>query len=156
MQEEIKPPLDADNDKSLKFDSKIKNLLAEIAKWGRFVGIVGFVMCGILLIVALGIVFLGKEIGEQLAAVGQPTTAINNMAGIVYAIIAVLYYFPAKYIYDFSVYMKQAVEYEDQESIDYSFDRLRAFFKFIGMVAIIAIGFYGIAFLMALFSSVAG
>ncbi|HET8828193.1 MAG TPA: DUF5362 family protein [Pelobium sp.] len=156
MEEENKAPQETENHNSLKFESKTKDLLAEIAKWGRFVGIVGFVMCGILLIVALAIVFMSKEIAAQLAAVGQPTTAINNMTGIVYAIIAVLYYFPAKYIYDFSVYMKQAVEHNDQESIDYSFDRLRAFFKFIGMVAIVAIGFYGITFLMALLSGVAG
>ncbi len=156
MQEEVKPALETDNDKSLHFDSKIKSVLAEIAKWARFVGIVGFAMCGILLFVSLAVVFYGKEIGAQLAAVGQPATAINNTTGIVYAVIAVLYYFPARNIFDFSVYMKQAVEHNDQESIDYSFDRLRAFFKFIGMVAIVAIGFYAIAFIATLVSGVAG
>lgn len=154
MQDENKNPLETEN--SLTFGSKTKEVLAEIAKWSRFVGIVGFAMCGILLVVSLAIVFMGKEIGAQLSAVGQSSTAINSTTGIVYAIIAVLYYFPAKNIFDFSVYMKQAVEHNDQESIDYSFDRLRAFFKFIGMVALVAIGFYGIAFIAALFSGVAG
>lgn len=156
MQEENKEPISSDSDESLNFETKTKNTLAEIAKWGKFVGIVGFVLCGILLLVSVAVVFLGGEIGKQLTAMGQPAGAVNSTTGIVYAVIAVLYYFPAKHLYDFSVYMKQAVQYNDQESIDYSFDRLRAFFKFIGIVAIIAIGFYGFAFIMTLLSGVVG
>ncbi len=150
MQDENKSPLETEDDKSLKFGDKTKDLLAEIAKWGKFAGIVGFAICGILLFVSLMLIFFGKEIGTQLAAAGQPASIANSTTGIAYAVMAVLYFFPAKYIYDFSVYMKQAVDHDDQESIDYSFDRLRAFFKFIGMVAIIVIGFYFLAFLFSL------
>ncbi|HTN19627.1 MAG TPA: DUF5362 family protein [Pelobium sp.] len=156
MLEENKEPQESDSNNSLKFETKTKNILAEIAKWGKFVSIIGFVLCGILLIVSVAIVFLGDQIGAQLTAMGQPANAVNSTTGIVYAFIAVLYYFMAKHIYDFSVYMKQAVQYDDQESIDYSFDRLRAFFKFIGVLAIIAIGFYGFAFILTLLSGVFG
>lgn len=154
MQEEVKPPFTADN--SLKIGEKTKGLLAEVAKWSKVVGIIGFVVCGILLLVALAMVFFAKQIGAQLVAVGQSAAIANSTTGIAYAVMAILYYFPAKYIYDFAVYMKQAVEHNDQESIDYSFDRLRAFFKFIGMVALAIVGFYGITVIASLFSGVAG
>lgn len=156
MQDENKEPLETENEESLKFGDKTKELLAEIAKWGKFAGIIGFSMCGILLIVALALVFMGKEIAAQLTAAGQSASIANSTTGIAYAVMAILYYFPSRYIYDFSVYMKQAVEYNDQESIDYSFDRLRAFFKFIGMVAIVAIVFYFIAFLISAISGGVG
>lgn len=152
MEVQNKPQFEKDNDTGLVFNSNIKGLLTEIAKWGKFVGMVGFAMCGILLLVAVAIMVFGKQIGAQLEAVGQPASVAKSINGIVYAVIAVLYFFPAKHIYNFSVYMKQALEHDDQESIDYSFDRLRAFFKFIGMVALVAIGFYGIAFIAALLS----
>ena len=156
MQEENSSLQESHQNESLKFERKTKNLLAEIAKWGKFVSIVGFVLCGILLVVAVALVFMGGKISEQMVAMGQPAGAVNNMTGVIYAVIAILYYFPSKYIYDFSVYMQQAVQYDDQESIDYSFDRLRAFFKFIGVLAIIAIGFYAFAFVLTLLSGVFG
>ena len=153
QEEEVKPSFETENDQPLNFTPKTKNLFAEIAKWAKFVGIVGFSVCGILLIVAFAMVFMGDEIAKQLAAAGQSVPMANNTMAVAYAIMGVLYYFPSKYIYDFSVYMKQAIDYNDQESIDYSFDRLRALFKFVGMLAFIAIGFYVFAFL---FSFLAG
>ncbi len=149
MQEDNNSSLESAQNGDLKISSKIKDLLAEIAKWAKMVSIVGFFICGILLIVAFALVFMGGAMTEQMKSMGQSTTVINSTTGVIYAIIAVIYYFLAKYIYDFAVYMKQAVQHNDQESIEYSFDRLRAFFKFISVAAIVAIGFYVFALIIS-------
>ena len=158
MQEDSNSSNTPQKNDGLEFSASIKNHLTDIAKWAKFVAKVGFFICGILLIVALALVFLGGQITEQMKALGQPTNVINSATGLVYAILAAFYYFLAKYIYDFATYMEQAIEHNDQESIDYSFDRLRAFFKFIGVAAIVAIGFYIFALLVSLLfgSSVGG
>ena len=149
MQEDHNSSHEPTQNGDLKISSKMKDLLAEIAKWAKIVSIVGFFIGGILLIVAFSLVFMGGAMTEQMKSMGQPTTVINSTTGVVYAIIAVIYYFLAKYIYDFAVYMQQAVQHNDQESIEYSFDRLRAFFKFISVAAIVAIGFYVFALIIS-------
>lgn len=151
MENDNKLPKESAQSGDIKISSKTKVLLAEIAKWAKMVSIVGFFICGVLLIVAFALVFMGGAMTDQMKSMGQPTTVINSTTGVVYAIIAVIYYFLAKYIYDFAVYMQQAVEHNDQESIEYSFDRLRAFFKFISVVAIVAIGFYVFALIVSVF-----
>ncbi len=156
MQEDKNSSLESAQNGDLKISSKIKSLLAEIAKWAKMVSIVGFFIGGILLVVSFALIFMGGAMTDQMKSMGQPTTVINSTTGVVYAIIAVIYYFLAKYIYDFAIYMQQAVEHNDQESIEYSFDRLRAFFKFISVAAIVAIGFYVFAFVLTLLSGVFG
>lgn len=153
MLEENNPTQEPQEEETLNFESKTKGILKEIAKWSKVVGIVGFVFCAFLLLAGVALTFLGDEIGEKLAAMGQPAGTINPATGIIYAVIAVLYYFASKHIYDFSVYLQQGVQHNDQESVDYSFDRLRAFFKLIGMLAIIVIGFYAFAFVLAMLTS---
>ena len=153
MQEDEKPILEQENDGSLKFGTKTKELLGEIAKWARLVAIFGFVVCGILLLAAMAMLFFGEQTAKQMAAAGQTTPMTTTVTGIAYAVMAVLYFFPAKYVYDFAVYTKQAIEHNDQDSIDYSFSRLASLFKFIGMVALVGFGFYILAFL---FSSISG
>lgn len=154
MQEEPNNPLPVEEQsESLKFDDSIKNIIAEIAKWGKFVGIVGFVLSGLILIIGFLFMFMGDTLSSKLAALGQPAGSVTAVVGFAYAVVAILYYFPSKYLYDFSIYAKQAVEFNDQESINYSFERLKSLFRFLGIVAMVFLGFYGITLLFSLLGS---
>ncbi|WP_442794711.1 hypothetical protein [Pelobium manganitolerans] len=151
MQEEIKAQEETQANTELTINKKIKNLLTEIARWAKFVGVAGFCATGFLLIFSVVIVFFGEALSQQLSAEGQTGVILNQASGLAYMIVAVLYYFVSKRIYDFAVFLQQAVAYNDQESLDYSLDRLRGFFKFIANVIIVVIFFYLIVFVSSLF-----
>ena len=147
---------ETDQKEALKFGAKTKAVLAEIGKWGKFVSIVGFVLAGLMVMVGLALVFSGDMISAKLTEMGQPAGIVSPASGIAYMLIGVLYFFPSRYIYDFSIYMQQAVAHDDQESMDYSFDRLKTFFRFLGIIAIIAMVFYAFAFMLSLIGGIAG
>ncbi|MFC5283888.1 hypothetical protein [Pedobacter alpinus] len=154
MQEDQNIPTPVEEQsKPLKFDDHIKNIIAEIAKWGKFVGIVGFVLSGLILIIGLAFMFMGETLSTKLAALGQPANSATAVVGFAYAVVAIIYYFPSRYLYDFAVYAKQAVEFNDQESINYSFERLKTLFRFIGIIAIMFIGFYAMILIISVFGA---
>lgn len=136
----------------LNFDNQIKDILAEIGKWGKLVAIVGFVFIGLILIMGFALTFGGSAISKELANLGKQSEELTPAIGISYMVIALVYFFPIRYLYDFSIYVKQAVEFNDQESMVYSFNRLKSLLRFMGIIAIIFIGFYFLSILVGLFA----
>ncbi|WP_181163642.1 DUF5362 family protein [Pontibacter mangrovi] len=116
--------------------------LREIAKWGKFLAIVGFVGVGIMVLVGL---FAGATMGMFL-----PKESINSSAGMIsggfftvfYLLFALLYFFPVLYLYRFSGKMQEALRLQDEELLTTSFSNLKSLFKFMGILTIIILGFY--------------
>ncbi len=125
----------------LQIDSFSQSYLAETAKWGKFLAILGFVMSGIILIIALfaSVIFSSFMSGipngsGDLATIG--TTSIT----IIYLIIAAVNFFMAFYLYKFSTKMKAALYANDQETLNMSFLNLRSMFRLIGILTAIYLG----------------
>lgn len=139
-----------DQETSLIIDADVSSLLIEIAKWGKFIAVLMFIMAGF---VALIGVFM--TIGGAATAFKMVPFA-GGFIGIIYIVLSLVYYFPAKYLYDFTTYVKQAIHFRDQESLKYAFERLKSHYKFIGIMAVIAIVFYVIAILFAIMFGMLG
>jgi hypothetical protein len=60
----------------------------------------------------------------------------------VYVVIAILNFFPCLYLYNFAVKMQVALSGNDQEQLNTSFKNMRAFYRFVGVMMIIALGFF--------------
>ena len=76
----------------------------------------------------------------------------GGLIGAIYLAMGLLYYFPSKYLYDFSVFIKQALEIKDQESLTYAFSRLKSLYRFWGILVVIMLVFYGIILLITIAS----
>lgn len=129
--------------------------LRETARWARFLAIVGFIFCGLFIISGI---FLGQmmanmstmssrfqdmEMGDRAPAAG----GMSVMFTIIYVLIALLYFFPCLYLFRFSSAMIQAMDTDEQPRLDHSLRNLKSFFKFIGILTIIALCFYVIGML---------
>jgi uncharacterized membrane protein len=130
--------------------------LSESAKWGKFLSIVGFVLCGLLVILAL---FVGTIMGtafSQLEGAGMVGGGMSIMVTIIYLLIAALYFFPCLYLFRFSTKMKKALNESNQAELTSSFENLKSCFKFMGIMTIVLLSIYAMVFLFggmaALFS----
>jgi uncharacterized membrane protein YjgN (DUF898 family) len=139
----------------LNLDSAIKTHLYETAKWGRFLAIVGFVMCAI--IVIAGIAFMANYDDSAYSSYrryNEPSTQGLGAAGLIaYIIVAVLYFFPALFLFRFSNQMKTALMADDQSTLTTSFQNLKVLFRYMGVLMIIFLAIFVLGMLAGLGSS---
>ena len=120
--------------------------LNSAAKWGRFLAIVGFVGIGLMLIVGLVVQTVMPTISTTY---GYSNPFLKYIA-IVYIIIGVVLFFPCLYLLKFSNKMLEAIRTSNQESMDNAFANLKSMFKFYGIVTIVILCFYALAFLVGI------
>jgi hypothetical protein len=139
----------------LSIDHESSLYLTETARWAKFLAIVGFVTCGLLAVASF-------FIGSLLARSALPTYgsegagAIAGAGGLitaVYLAIAVLYFFPCLFLYQFSVRLKAALRDNDQVMLNQSLKSQKSLFKYVGILTIIAISFYALVFIIAMISA---
>lgn len=123
---------------------KINEYLFEAAKWGKFLAIVGYVMMGLLVVLAFVMMF-GVSLLSKAAGTGFPMM----MIGMVYLVLAGVYFIPVTYLYKFSIQMKQAVESQDEGLFTTGFENLKSLFKFMGIFTIVMLSIYALALLIA-------
>ena len=141
----------------LSIDSNSKLHLAEAARWGRFLAIIGFILCG--LIVLLGL-FAGTMFATLAGAYSTneygPSGAgmMAGMGGIfsvLFIVMALIYFFPCLFLFRFASNMKTALLTNEQDKLNASFQNLKACLRFVGILTIIILCFYilGILFSVA-------
>lgn len=130
-----------------------ESFLKETAKWGYFLSILGFVFIGIMVLFAIFMgAFLSKLGSMGGSSMGNPISVMGNMGGfmaVIYLIIALIYFFPVYYLFLFSSKAKAAFRNNDNELLNESFQYLKSHYKFIGIMALIMVSFYGIFFFFA-------
>jgi hypothetical protein len=99
---------------------------------------------GLLVIVAIVMMFPLSAI-SQFAGSGFPM----GLVGLVYVLLAVVYYFPVTYLYKFSVQMKQAILMQNEALLASGFKNLKSLFKFLGVLTIVMLSLYGLGLLIA-------
>ncbi len=129
--------------------------LKEAARWAKFLAIVGMVLCSLFVLMAI---FAGSLIGAMMSrtaygyGAGGPAAGVGYGAGvtILYILFALLYFFPCLYLYRFGVRMQAALRSNELEKLNGSFRNLKAYFRFIGILTIIALGFVALGMVIAL------
>ena len=124
-------------------NSEISMYLAETAKWGNLLAIVGYVFMGLIimasLIMIIGFSFISKETGFPMW-----------ILGLVYLVMAGVYYIPVTYLYRFSQQMKLAVKRHDEQLYTSGFANLKSLFKFFGIFTIVMLALYGLMIVVAI------
>ena len=139
---------------TLHVDPKIKNYLSESAKWAKFLGIVGFILVGFLV---LGAFFAGAfinfmNLNERNGSGENPLNsgAFSIGMAIYFLLIALLYFFPSLYLYQFGTKTRQALYNNEQPDFQMAFSRLKSFFKFFGILTAVMLVMYAVAMIMML------
>jgi len=135
----------------LQIDHNGSAFLKEAAKWAKFLAILGFIFCGLYVCFALfagSIMAAFSRIPGANAGLGIGGTFIS----IIYIAVALLYFFPCLYLYNFAVKIAAALRENNQEQLNLSFKNLKSCYRFLGILAIIGLGFALLGVIIALIS----
>jgi len=119
---------------SMEIDGSIMSVLNETRKWTKFLAILGFIGLGVLLLMGL---FIGTIFSSIIASMPQTTPFPTTMLSFIYIIMAIVFFFPVLYLFNFSEKMKIALYTSNQEALYEAFNNLKRHFKFIGILIIV-------------------
>ena len=144
----------------LSIDESNRAHLSEAAKWGRFLAIVGFVVCGLIVLAGLIAAFNFSSVQNQLSDLPpeyRTNRSFTSMLGmgvvIFYILIAIIYFFPCLFLFRFSNAMKTALAGNDQVQMTESFKNLKVMFRYVGIIMIIVLSIYLLAFVLGVFTA---
>lgn len=141
------PQIIDDNFGGSTLNSEIRSYLAETARWGYFLSIVGFIGIGFMVLAGL---FMGSFMSTLgMGAAGMISPAIFT---VMYLIIAALYFFPVLYLFKFSTKMKVALRSDNEAELTTSFQNLKSLYKFMGILTAIILGLYALIFVFGMIS----
>ena len=135
----------------LQVDHEVTGYLGETAKWAKFLSIVGLVMVGIMVIVSLFAGTIMTYYGNVMGG-GMPVMS-GGLVTVIYLLFALLIFFPYFYLYNFAKKMQVALRSSNQEELAKSFSNLKSCFKFVGILTIVMLSFYALAFIFGLLSA---
>jgi len=128
-------------------DDDAEYFLLGAAKWSYFLSILGFIGVGITAI--MGIAF-STVMSTFSTLASDPDIdlpyepSFPGWIWIIYIIIAVAYFFPIYYLYQFSVKLKRSIRQRDNFELTASFSYLKKHYKFIGILLIVMFILYPI------------
>lgn len=126
-------------------DSKIKTYLLEISKWGKFLAIVGYIGIAVLAIVAIALIVI-----SFITSIKLDVGLSLGTFGVIYFALAILYYFPVKFLYKFSIQIKKGLESDNNQDITLGFENLKSLFKFTGILTIVILSIYALLLVIGL------
>lgn len=131
----------------LQIDSIAHAHLAETAKWGSFLSIVGFILS---VIIALMGLFAGTFFGRAVDTLGDGAIMGAGVITFIYVLIAAIYFFMSLYLYRFSTKMKTALYSNDQDTLNNAFSNLKSLYKLMGILTIIYLGLLALVLLFGI------
>jgi hypothetical protein len=145
----MEPTTTPENLFDLQIDHQSSAYLSQAAKWAKFLAIVGFVFCGFFLLWGIFAgtiinIFTSKLGSESAFPMGSAAAAgLSNAILFIFALIfAAVYFFPCFFLYRFATKMQVALRNNDQGFLNNSFGNLKSFYKYIGILMIIALSFF--------------
>jgi Family of unknown function (DUF5362) len=128
--------------------------LLAAAKWGKFLAIVGFIICGLVTMMAF---FMGPLLATYTRLRSYGYAFMDPMViTALYIFLAIIFFFPCLYLFRFSAKMQDALDNNNQENLDAAFLNLRAIFKFYGVVTIVVLSFYLLIVIINLIATAMG
>jgi hypothetical protein len=138
----------------LQLDQPALNYLNESARWARFLSIMGFIFCGLMLITGI---FFGSVLSGMMSAMNNETAMMGGgFLSFIYIFCALIIFFPSLYLFNFSTKMRRAFRNNDQQVLNDSLKNLKSFFKFYGIFTIIILSFYALVIIAAVIGAMIG
>lgn len=124
----------------------------EMAKWTKFLAIMGFIMMGIMIVAGL---FMGSIFASL---PGYNTVGALSGIGfaVFYTLISAIYFYPVYALYKFSTLIKQALAYNDTAIFNEAIAYKKNMYKYMGILMIIILAMYALIFMFAIMVGVIG
>lgn len=131
--------------------------LQQIGKWASFLGIVGFVFCGLFFIMALfiGSIFaMMSRVSPMYSQSGALMSTMGPGISIFYILIDAVYFMLVLYLYQFAVRIKRGIGFIDNAMVTSAFGKLKSFFKAWGIITIVILCFYALLLVIVLIAGI--
>lgn len=124
-----------------------QSYLREAGKWAYFLGIIGFILTGFIVLCAffVGTIFSLMGRLQQMAV----PVGVGGFMSLIYMVFAVFYFFFSFYLYQFGYRIKKGVMYNDAAEVSNALGKLKSFFKLWGVTTIVILCFYALMILIA-------
>jgi hypothetical protein len=133
-------------------DQSSRSHLSEAAKWAKFLAIVGFVMCGLIVVIAIFagsfLALMSNSFNDGYGSSTRFSGGMGAFITIFYIGIAILFFLPYLFLFRFATRMKAALNTNDQLTLNTSFQNLKIMFRYVGILTIVMLSFYALAILM--------
>lgn len=134
----------------LQLSNTAKDFLKETAKWAYFLSIIGFIFLGLFVLLAFFMFSLGSTLGNLggMSGMGAMGAMGGAFIGVIYLLIALLYFFPILYLFKFASKTKKAIAENSTELLTDGLSSLKSHYKFVGILMVIVLSFYAIVFVI--------
>jgi hypothetical protein len=132
---------------------EIRSYLAETARWGRFLAIMGYIGIGIILLMAIMVMGMGS-VASLVPGMGMGGLGIGAF-GFIYVVIAAFYFFPVYYLHQFAIRIRRGLASQGLEDVTAGFQNLKSLFKFMGIFTIVILSIYALIIVIAIIAGVA-
>ncbi len=138
---------------TLGIDDITQSHLISIAKWNRFLAIIGIIMS---LLTILGLLFGGSYLFSNLSTFGNRYSSTSYNTGafagamLFYVFFIALYLIPCFFRLSFANKMLKAIAANDQQLLNESFNQLKIFSKYWGILTIVVISIYALILIVLL------
>ena len=137
----------------LDITTDIRKFLDETARWAYFLSILGFIIVGLIIVIALfSGTFMGIVMNEMQSDFSEVSTFLITM---IYLAIAAINLFPVLFLYRFAKNTKEALRSDNQIALADAFKNLKSHYKFIGIMALAVLGFYTMLIIFTVLASMA-
>lgn len=142
---ETTSPVETPPPAPLVINDRTREILGATVKWSKFLAVLCLVYCGFLLLGAISMCMMGGFVGERFTSAADLKPLSMALFGVIYIVLAVVYFFPAIYLYRFSERLPQALADNNIDEVNTALDYHRKYYKYIGIFVIITIAVYMIS-----------
>lgn len=118
--------------------------LREVGKWANFLGIVGFIMCALFLLIGLFIGVIFSMLASISPMYSQIPSGVGTFISIIFILLDVLYFFFPLYLYQFAGKIKKGLFMGDADQVAQALSKLKSFFKLAAIVTIVMLCIYAL------------
>ncbi len=134
--------------------------LRESAKWCMFLAIIGFIFIGLMVVAGAFMAVAMSAIPDNTYGGGMgmnPFMAIKSYLGGLYILMALVYFFPVYYLFNYAKGMKEALQSGNNDVLTTALVNLKSHHKFLGIFTIVMISVYviGIIAMVGFFAKMA-
>ncbi len=146
--ETTEPQLSAEmpHDPLMELSQEAQYYLQQAGKWASFLGIVGFILCGLFFLAALfiGSIFAFLAKFSPASSSNAVFATMGPMLSVIYILIDAVYFILVLYLYQFGSRIKKGIAFIDNATVTSALSKLKSFFKAWGIITIVFLSIYGL------------
>jgi len=121
--------------------------LLKAAKWGKFLAILGFIVCGLLIAGGIAMTFVLNMVSDEMIPLNMPFSP--KILSFFYIIISAVYLIPVIFLNTFSNKTIKAINFSNTENMTAALKNLKNLFVFVGISTVVLLGLYTLILIVA-------